>query len=56
MESNDLFVQVLSILSNDVNFRAIKDFMAGKAKGSTGRPPWWTLSTREQKEFLGKKV
>lgn len=39
-----------------VNSRAIKDFMAGKAKGSTGRPPWWTLTTREQKEFLGKKV
>jgi hypothetical protein len=29
--------------------------MSGRAAGSTGQGPWWELTLKEQKPFLGKK-
>jgi len=39
-----------------MSYRAIKDFMLGKAKGCTGKGPWFQLPLHEQKEYLGRKV
>ena len=36
--------------------RYIVDFTTGKAKGSTGQPPWFQVKEEDQKKFLKGKV